>query len=103
MASLNRPGGNVTGISELYGARGTKRLELLRELAPCRRRPPQGRRKTQADLLKKVGPSGNEGLNFFIEGGRINGQMYRGTSEGPELPRICCNRFEGTSRQFKVD
>ena len=34
VASLNRPGGNVTGVSFLAGALGTKRLDLLRQLAP---------------------------------------------------------------------
>src|SRR5258708_14870095 len=33
--SLNRPGGNVTGVSQLYGALGGKRLELLRAIAPA--------------------------------------------------------------------
>ena len=32
--SLNRPGSNLTGVSFLTGASGTKRLELLRQLAP---------------------------------------------------------------------
>ena len=32
--SLNRPGGNLTGVSHLYGTLGAKRLEILRELAP---------------------------------------------------------------------
>jgi putative ABC transport system substrate-binding protein len=33
--SLNRPGGNMTGVSRLEGALGSKRLGLLRQLVPA--------------------------------------------------------------------
>ena len=34
VANMNRPGGNVTGVSFLSGVLGTKRLELLRQFVP---------------------------------------------------------------------
>jgi putative tryptophan/tyrosine transport system substrate-binding protein len=35
VASLNRPGANLTGVSAFFGEMGAKRLELLREFIPA--------------------------------------------------------------------
>ena len=39
VASLNRPGGNLTGVASLVDEVGPKRLELLHELLPTTARP----------------------------------------------------------------
>ena len=52
VASFNRPGGNITGVSILSGELATKRLDLLRELVP--------HAKTIAVLINSdFGPSGH--------------------------------------------
>ena len=76
VASLNRPGGNVTGISELYGALGTKRLELLRELAPSA--------STIAIISNPKNPNAEDHLSDVLAAARAIGQridVFRASSE----------------------
>ena len=68
VASLNRPGGNVTGVTILSGALTAKRLELLRELRP------------QASVACLVNPSSPEAeaqLADISEAARTTGKELR--------------------------
>jgi putative tryptophan/tyrosine transport system substrate-binding protein len=66
VASLNRPGGNVTGVTTLSGALTAKRLELLRELRPqasvaCLVNPSSPEAEAQlADIREAVHTTGKE-------------------------------------------
>jgi putative tryptophan/tyrosine transport system substrate-binding protein len=63
VASLARPGGNVTGFSSLSGDLNTKRLEILKDAVPSLARvgllwPPSGSAALGADLqLKELRPA----------------------------------------------
>src|SRR5262249_23404671 len=79
VASLNRPGGNVTGVTILSGALTAKRLELLRELRP------------QASVACLVNPSGPEAepqLTDIGEAARTTGKALRlcGARTGLAIP-----------------
>ena len=68
VASLNRPGGNVTGVTILSGALTAKRLELLREL------------RRQANVAYLVNPSSPEAeteLADIREAARTTGKDLR--------------------------
>jgi putative ABC transport system substrate-binding protein len=55
VASLARPGGNVTGLSTQLGSVATKRVELIRELKPEARR------------LAMLGPASNAGVQAVLK------------------------------------
>ena len=72
VASLNRPGGNVTGVTILSGALTAKRLELLRELRPqasvaCLVNPSSPEAEAQlTDIREAVHTTGKELLLLSI-------------------------------------
>ena len=66
VASMNRPGGNATGISFFTSALGPKRLELLRELMP--------RAGTIAFLVNPKNPVTEGDVVAFENGARTVGQ-----------------------------
>jgi putative ABC transport system substrate-binding protein len=67
VASLNRPGGNVTGIYQYYGALGGKRLELIRELVPAL--------EILAVLSNPQNPNAEDHLNDIQTAARAIGQQ----------------------------
>jgi putative tryptophan/tyrosine transport system substrate-binding protein len=76
VASLNRPGGNVTGMYQYYGALGGKRLELIRELVPSLA--------VLAVLSNPNNPNAEDHLNDIQSAARASGQqidVLRATNE----------------------
>jgi putative ABC transport system substrate-binding protein len=67
VGSLNRPGGNVTGVNFLAGALEAKRLELLHELVPAS--------VVIAVLVNPNGPNASIQLNDIREAARRLGQQ----------------------------
>jgi putative ABC transport system substrate-binding protein len=70
VASINRPGGNVTGVSVLSEVLEPKRLELLRELVPTAAAVamlvnPRNRR-TEFDTKNVQAAAGSMGLQFIV-------------------------------------
>jgi ABC-type uncharacterized transport system substrate-binding protein len=68
VASLNRPGGNATGVTILSGALTAKRLELLRELHP---------QATVACLVNPSSPEAETQLTDIREAVRTTGKDLR--------------------------
>ena len=76
VASLNRPGGNVTGMYQYYGALGGKRLELIRELVPSLA--------VLAVLSNPNNPNAEDHLNDIRSAASVSGQqvdVFRASNE----------------------
>jgi putative ABC transport system substrate-binding protein len=76
VASLNRPGGNVTGMYQYYGALGGKRLELIREVVPSLA--------VLAVLSNPNNPNAEDHLNDIQSAARASGQqvdVFRASNE----------------------
>ena len=69
VASLNRPGGNLTGVSFLSPALEAKRVELLRQLVPTAT--------TIAVLVNPSSPGAEARLEDVREAARLLGQQVR--------------------------
>jgi len=76
VASLNRPGGNLTGVSFLSPALEAKRVELLRELVPTAT--------TIAVLVNPNSPGAEARLKDVREAARLLGQQFSIVNAGSE-------------------
>ncbi len=76
VASLNRPGGNLTGFTNYFGPLGAKRLELLRELVPTAG--------VIGILLNPDNPNAQEHLQNVEAAARVLGQATRVVRAGSD-------------------
>ena len=76
VTSFNRPGGNLTGIGQLSGMLGTKRLELLRRLV--------GGRSPVAFLVNPGNRNAQPEITDVQEAARANGQPLFVVNAGTE-------------------
>jgi putative tryptophan/tyrosine transport system substrate-binding protein len=77
VASFNRPGGNVTGISFLSNALTAKRLEVLRDLLPAAG--------TMSMLVNPNNPSGEQDIDETQTVARALGLQVRLLKAGTEF------------------
>ncbi len=76
VASLNRPGGNATGVINIATELTTKRLELLRELAP--------KASLMAVLYNPASPDADGQVQEILQAARVIGQqieLFKAVSE----------------------
>ena len=106
VASLNQPGGNITGISLLASALDAKKLELLRALAPKAStigvlvNPYYPAAKSQSDEVGGGGPSGVRPimLSASTEGG-IDASFASLVREGAGALLVCTDPFFNSRRE----
>jgi ABC-type uncharacterized transport system substrate-binding protein len=95
VASLNRPGGNVTGVSLLASALDAKKLGLLRELAPkvstvgVLINPNYPSAKSQADEAQAA--AGNLGLKPIMLSASTDGESMRHSRAWPNKAAARCS------------
>src|SRR5262249_47419108 len=76
VASLNRPGGNLTGVTQYFGLLGAKRMELMREPVPS----PE----MIAVLSNPANPNAETHLGEVVAGAQAIGQRVEVFNAGSE-------------------